>query len=350
LARALLLLVLWTGAASAQADRTLPFSERELAEALSARAPDLELSDVRVERVGDLLVVTVGLKARVVDFAGSSGVDAARVIAPVAFDLALHELPSVSTPPPAPSAPPAEYPAEPDRARLGVEGALQYGLFRDPSWSVALGLEAAVIARKLLATLHAAYVVPAGSNTIVLRDLRDPHGASRSFQATVRSAERTELVLDPSSGDDERRAESSAPASKVTRSSAAARKTKPPSADRLYAAAERAMRAGQIDRASERLEALLAQFPAALNRDLALYDLALAAYKQRDFARMSALLERREREPMRPSLRALSAYLRCRAVHAQSPADSPACLADVRRRFPGSPQAREVLESDGRAQ
>jgi hypothetical protein len=162
LARALvLLLVLFTGAVSAQWDGSLPFSERELTEALSARAPELATSDLRVERAGDLLVVSLGLKARVVDLAGSTGVDAARVVALVAFDLSLLEVRSLLPPerhaPNAPIPPPAPAPAAPDRGRVGVEGGVQHGLSRDDSWGFTLGLEGAVIARRFLSTLHASY-------------------------------------------------------------------------------------------------------------------------------------------------------------------------------------------------
>jgi hypothetical protein len=160
LARALvLLLVLFTGSVSAQWDGTLPFSERELAEALSARAPDLELADLRVERAGDLLVVSLGSKARVLDLAGSTGVDAARVVALVAFDLSLLEVRTVVAPEanaPSPSvATPA--PAAPDHARFGLEGGVQHGLSGDDSWGFTLGLEGAVIVRRFLSTLHASY-------------------------------------------------------------------------------------------------------------------------------------------------------------------------------------------------
>lgn len=156
-----MLLVLFTGAVSAQWDGTLPFSERELAEALSARAPDLELSDLRVERAGDLLVVSLGLKARVVDLAGSSGVDAARVVALVAFDLSLLEVRSAFPPeanaPDSPVKATAPTQAAPDHARVGVEGAVQHGLSSEDSWGFTLGLEGAIIKRRLLSALHASY-------------------------------------------------------------------------------------------------------------------------------------------------------------------------------------------------
>jgi len=160
--RALLLfLALWAGSARAQEPGALPFSEHELAEALSARAPDLELSALRLERAGDLLVVTLGPRARVVDLAGSTGVDAARVVALVAFDLALFDvrsmLPLQSQPPKATLRAPTARAAAPDRARLGMEGALQHGLLRDDTWGFTLGLEGAIIARKLLSTLNAGY-------------------------------------------------------------------------------------------------------------------------------------------------------------------------------------------------
>lgn len=106
------------------------------------------------------------------------------------------------------------------------------------------------------------------------------------------------------------------------------------------------MRDGAIGRATALLEELSAKFPEARNRDLAFYDLALAAYEQRDFAQTIALLERPERQPMRPTLRELSAYLRCRALHAQTPIAAPACFEGFRRRFPNPPHAKETW-SDG---
>jgi TolA-binding protein len=194
-------------------------------------------------------------------------------------------------------------------------------------------------------------VVPAGSNTIALRDLRDRGRTVRSLQTLVRSAERTELALEPSSGDGRRklRAARSEPSPAEPRVDDAAERTNESSAEALYAAAERTMREGQVGRAAELLEELLVKFPAARNRDLAQYDLALAAYKQGDYAHAIGLLERLEQQSMRPSLRELSAYLRCRAVHARTPEDAPACFEGFRRRFPNSPHAKETWQSDGRA-
>lgn len=171
LARALvLLLVLFTGSVAAQEPAALPFSERELADALSARAPHLDAADLRVEPAGDLFVVSLGLKARVVDLAGSTGVDAARVVALVAFDLSLLEVRSLlqrethapnaprTVPAPAPAVTaPAPGPAAPDRARFGVEGGVQHGLSGEDGWGFTLGLEGALIVRRFLSTLHASY-------------------------------------------------------------------------------------------------------------------------------------------------------------------------------------------------
>src|SRR5262245_37297330 len=94
----LLLLVLLAGSASAQEPSALPFREQELTEALSARAPDLPISDLRVERSGNLFVVTLGPKARVIDLAGTTGMDAARVVALVALDLSVLEVPPALPP------------------------------------------------------------------------------------------------------------------------------------------------------------------------------------------------------------------------------------------------------------
>jgi ferric-dicitrate binding protein FerR (iron transport regulator) len=186
-------------------------------------------------------------------------------------------------------------------------------------------------------------IMPVGSNTIALHDLRDRDRELRSLQATVRSAERTELLVEAASG------EESLKSLAASAESPNARRARAPerSADALYAAAERALREGKVDRASELLEAMLAKFPAARHRDLALYDLALAAYRQNDFGRTSAVLDRLDRERPRPALRELSAYLRCRTVHARAPADAPACFERFRSDFPNSPHAQELWVPDG---
>jgi ferric-dicitrate binding protein FerR (iron transport regulator) len=189
-------------------------------------------------------------------------------------------------------------------------------------------------------------IVPVGSNTIALRDLRDREREARSLQATVRSAERTELVVGAGSGEQALRFRAAGSDSPGTQR-APERRTQEHSAAALYAAAERALREGKLEQGSELLERMLATFPAARNRDLALYDLALAAYRQNDFGRTSAVLDRLEREPPRPALRELAAYLRCRTVHARAPADAPACFERFRRSFPNSPHAQEVWEPDG---
>ena len=182
-------------------------------------------------------------------------------------------------------------------------------------------------------------IVPAGSNTIALRDQRDRSGTVRSIQTSVRRAERTELVVDPIRGTSYRKPRAARSAPTPHKPPVAPPE---PSAESLYAAAEQTMRKGHIARASELLEELLARFPSAPNRDLASYDLALAAYKQSDYSRAIELLEQLEQQSMRPSLRELSAYLRCRAVHARTPEHALACFEEFRRRFPQSPHAKEM--------
>jgi hypothetical protein len=112
------------------------------------------------------------------------------------------------------------------------------------------------------------------------------------------------------------------------------------SGEMLYANAERAMRAGDMAHARALLGNLLVDHPQAANRDLAFYDLAMIAFNQGDIAGTRDLLDRLAREPARPSVRELAAYLRCRAVQALALSEAPGCFADFRRRFPNSPHAK----------
>ena len=166
-ASALVLTVaLFTGVCEAQEGGALPFGEQELTEALSARAPHIDSSNVSVQAAGDLFLVTLGAKSRVLDLAGANGLDAARVVALVAADLALAEEPSVVVAEPAPTqqaedprvaVPPPERVALPDSFRLGAQGSVLHGLQRNDTWGFMLGLTGDFVARRVLTTLTASY-------------------------------------------------------------------------------------------------------------------------------------------------------------------------------------------------
>lgn len=97
------------------------------------------------------------------------------------------------------------------------------------------------------------------------------------------------------------------------------------------------MREGQLVHARALLEEMNARFPHAGNRDLALYDLALVAYKQGDFEAARNALDRLQRDLPRASLAEPAARLHCRTLQHVALADAPACFEDLQKRFRPEP-------------
>ena len=144
--------------AAAQPVAALPCSDEQLRQALSARAQVLAETPVRVLPQGPggtTYVVRVGARERVVDVAGAEGVEAARVFALVAADLALHAEQPLSVPAPEPSAaartsPDGDAPAGPspdapaanaqtamvDVGQIGVEIAAPYNVDGTPGFGL----------------------------------------------------------------------------------------------------------------------------------------------------------------------------------------------------------------------
>jgi hypothetical protein len=148
LLRLALLLVCLLGCISAsRADgrSSLPFSEHELEQALSARLAAPLRARLTITTVDHRLLIRLGAALRMVELGGSQGAEAARIVAVIAASMA-SETPTLS--PPASQAP---EPSETrDSVRVEVDFAAQRGLAREESFSFDLGLGASVRLRERL--------------------------------------------------------------------------------------------------------------------------------------------------------------------------------------------------------
>jgi hypothetical protein len=204
----------------------------------------------------------------------------------------------------------------------------------------------AEIAGQLLADTPLWALLPAGSNTITLRDSAQ---RKRELHSSVRPRERTEIVLAPQPGPAASKTPRASPSDSLSSSpssepSPAAEQHAPLAADELYRAAEAAMRSAEQRHASELLAELVRTHANAPSVDLALYDLAQIAFREADYGSAHAWLARLDSRGARAALRDPAHYLRCRVAHARGQAgEYEACLEQFRATFSKSPRADEVL-------
>lgn len=116
----------------------------------------------------------------------------------------------------------------------------------------------------------------------------------------------------------------------------------PPTADDLYAAAERALGAGNLAEADRVLGRLVVEFPRSSLVDQALYERARIAYQQRKWATARRHLDQLAAVP-RTTLAEPGQYLACRIAVQAKDGEAIGCLNDYRTAFPRSPHDLEAL-------
>jgi hypothetical protein len=162
-------LLLIAPALRAQGPQDAPFEPRELAQALSARAPAWVAEVLQVYAQGDVVVVNLRGLSRRVELGGARGAEAARVVALVVADLseqggAMPRDPRAAVPSPPPVERESELipalrspassvrPRGPDKLRLSLDLATQRGAAASDFWGfdVGIGLNGVLRERWLL--------------------------------------------------------------------------------------------------------------------------------------------------------------------------------------------------------